>query len=381
LRLEGTVFNQPAVASSIETRFVPVKLNADQSQATAQAFGITQVPTDVVITPQGQVVGKLNCPGSPTAYVSELIQVANRFDSRSGGSFDQAVANAPAASQLNQAYAGLNIGTPAPTSAATPPTVSQPQVAVVAPPVGDRYAQAAAASSMNPAYQQAGTQAVSSVAPQSPEMGDRYASAAVQPRQSAPQTAPAQVMNQYANAPQQAAPAANMASPPITPIQAPASDVAATAGQVAPSAANPGTASMTAMPPAHPQLPPGSPPLAFDGYCPVSMKKHWRWLPGNAQFGAVHRGRTYLFQGQAEQQEFLANPDFYSPALSGQDPVLAVDQSQSVAGRREHSLEYNGQFYLFSSEATLQQFSGNPQRYDAGVRQAMGLTPGGPVRR
>jgi YHS domain-containing protein len=42
-----------------------------------------------------------------------------------------------------------------------------------------------------------------------------------------------------------------------------------------------------------------------------------------------------------------------------------------VPGTREHALDYDNQFYLFSSEATLQQFTSNPERYAEQVRQAM----------
>ena len=123
------------------------------------------------------------------------------------------------------------------------------------------------------------------------------------------------------------------------------------------------------------KLPAGAPPLGFDGYCPVSMRRNWKWTPGDPKYGAIHRGRTYWFAGPQEQQEFLARPDYYGPALSGVDPVLAIDHHQSVPGVRDHSLDYDGQFYLFSSEATLQQFTSNPERYASGVRQAMGLPP------
>jgi protein disulfide-isomerase len=115
--------------------------------------------------------------------------------------------------------------------------------------------------------------------------------------------------------------------------------------------------------------------LGFDGYCPVSMRGAWKWVPGDPQFGAIHRGRTYWFSSAKEQQEFLARPDYYSPALAGIDPVLAIDHRQSVPGLREHSLDYDGQFFLFSSEATLQQFTSSPERYASGVRQAMGMQP------
>ena len=105
------------------------------------------------------------------------------------------------------------------------------------------------------------------------------------------------------------------------------------------------------------------------------MRTAWKWVPGDAKFGAIHRDRTYWFVGPREQQQFLANPDFFAPALSGIDPVLAIDHRQSVPGTREHSIDYDNQFYMFSSEATLQQFTANPERYATSARQAMGLQP------
>jgi YHS domain-containing protein len=127
-------------------------------------------------------------------------------------------------------------------------------------------------------------------------------------------------------------------------------------------------------------LPPGSPPLGFEGYCPVTMRNSWKWTAGNPQWGIVHRGRTYWFAGPEEQKQFWTDPDRYTPALSGMDPVLAVDHQQQVAGKREHSIDYDGLFYMFASEATLQQFTANPQRYSANVRQAMGIPRGRLVR-
>jgi protein disulfide-isomerase len=128
------------------------------------------------------------------------------------------------------------------------------------------------------------------------------------------------------------------------------------------------------------QLPPGSPPLGFEGYCPVSMRNHWRWVEGDPRWGIVHRGRTYWFSGEAEQKQFWADPDRYSPALSGMDPVMAIDHQQQVPGKREHSIDYDNLFYMFSSEATLAQFTANPERYAVSVRQAMGIPRGRLVR-
>ena len=61
--------------------------------------------------------------------------------------------------------------------------------------------------------------------------------------------------------------------------------------------------------------------------------------------------------------------------------MLAIDHKQQIPGRREHSLDYDGLFYMFASEATLQQFTANPARYAAGARQAMGLPRGRLVRK
>jgi YHS domain-containing protein len=59
---------------------------------------------------------------------------------------------------------------------------------------------------------------------------------------------------------------------------------------------------------------------------------------------------------------------------------MALEHRQQVTGRREHSIDYDNLFYMFSSEATLQQFTANPERIATSVRQAMGLAPGGAIR-
>ena len=112
----------------------------------------------------------------------------------------------------------------------------------------------------------------------------------------------------------------------------------------------------------------------------MSMRNKWQWVPGNPQYGVVHMGRTYWFAGAEEQKQFWTDPNRYAPALAGNDPVLAIDHKQQIPGKREHSLDYDGLFYMFASEATLQQFTANPARYAAGARQAMGLPRGRLVR-
>ena len=91
-------------------------------------------------------------------------------------------------------------------------------------------------------------------------------------------------------------------------------------------------------------------------------------MAGDRRWGAIHRGRTYLFSGPEEQRRFFSDPDRYSPAVSGNDIILATEQGQAVPGMREHGVFFGNRIYLFSSEATLERFAKNPNQY---ANQAM----------
>jgi protein disulfide-isomerase len=132
-----------------------------------------------------------------------------------------------------------------------------------------------------------------------------------------------------------------------------------------------------AAPAGPPALPPGTPPLGLEGFCPVQLthamkqaEPNRRWTRGDVRWGAIHRGRLYLFAGSNEQAAFLADPDRFAPVCSGDDPVLALDQGRQVPGKREFGVLYNGRFYLFAGESTLNQFAKNPERYTAEAIQA-----------
>ncbi|MFM7244644.1 MAG: hypothetical protein ACKO40_10825 [Planctomycetaceae bacterium] len=119
----------------------------------------------------------------------------------------------------------------------------------------------------------------------------------------------------------------------------------------------------------------GSMPLGLEGYCPVTLADRGVWTEGRAQWGVRHRGRTYLFAGPEQQQAFLAAPDRYAPALSGDDPVVVVDQRRSTPGRRAYGVTYQSRMYLFSSPETRAQFAANPERYTTPVMLAERAAP------
>jgi YHS domain-containing protein/thiol-disulfide isomerase/thioredoxin len=361
-QLEKDVFSQPQVQQEIQSRFVPVKLNADEWPTTLKTYGINRYPTDLVITPSGQIVGRMTSPLKPDAYLQQLAIAAS--------------GTGPAATPGASAYVASMAGISTPQTAITGAPIIQPGTQMTPGPAAPIGAQTSAAwgAAQPGAVQQP---SVVSAAPAMPNYsGDRYAEffqkyggGANQPAATAPQTAPPVAVSQTIP------PAANSATtnagsgsmiPPLgatpqlsTAVQPQVSlpPVGQTASM--PAQAAPQTSSLAA-----------PPPLGLEGFCPVTLAEQKRWQVGDRRWGVIHRGRTYLFAGPTEQQKFLSSPDRYSPAGSGQDVVMALDYGQSVDGTRALGTEYQSRIYLFSSQASQSAFWKNPERYAAQVLQA-----------
>lgn len=507
VRLEKEVFIHPQVAAALEAHYVPVKLNADHFAATARSYGVDSLPTDVILTPDGKVVTKLNSPMTATAYTSRMAEIATTHRGQPGEQLTQNTppssnpqGNLPPASSVAPAYAastGTNFGPAQQTSALgaagassygtppqaqlppqgstpyTPPSSSyaSPQATVPgahttpgmqSPAAGnspqqaynpyaqpqasaDRYAMNASPSpavgmmpgttaapaqhdnpymnspsssvpaqgaghqaNYNPANRYSDPQSMNAAGSQMPAGQDRYGAAAAGDRYAMPSSPAAEpyhapTSSPYGAANSQPAAAGNNSMAPAaqpaaqsSPYMAPRYDAATTNAptQTAPAYNAPATGGAT-QPAAETQAPasgslsyemhaplteqsptaaavdPNNPPLGLDGFCPVTLMEAQSWTAGDRRYGAIHRGRTYLFTGAEQQQRFLANPDLYSPAMAGNDPVLALEQQQQVAGHRRHGVYYRDRIYLFSNEASLARFSQNPEHYAEGVRQAM----------
>lgn len=376
--LDRDVFSQPHVDAELAKNFIPVKVDADTAPALASAYGVSRLPTDVILTPQGAPLASLACPKEAAAYLQQLGTYAEHF--RQTAQKSNAAPGGPAA---NAAYAGLNFATPAAVNAQAAATAPGATTGTVENRYGMAQPNATAqtatpvAGGAQPVYQQQMTAAAS----QQPTP-----QAVQNPYVAAPTTPPAAERagsNRYATASAQpttptattttAAAASTTPAAPVTPnIAPPAMPAAPASSQVA----------AVAWPP---QLPPDAQPLGLDGYCPVTLRTAGKWVRGNPNVGIQHRGRTYLFASDAERQQFNADPDSYSPVFSGYDPVVMLESGREVAGARKFGCTYGQQMYLFSSEETLSRFKQNPTEYAAGVRQAMSrlntLEGGGVIRR
>ena len=105
------------------------------------------------------------------------------------------------------------------------------------------------------------------------------------------------------------------------------------------------------------------PAVAVDGFCPVELGLHGRWVQGDPRWTVVYKGYIYRLSGTAQRQEFLANPEKYVPANGGFDPVVSMTQRRNVPGHVNFSAAYNGRIYMFSSAATQEYFHNNPEPY------------------
>ncbi|MGI9326235.1 MAG: thioredoxin family protein [Pseudomonadales bacterium] len=383
-KLERDVFSQPQIVAAIEQNYIPVKINADNSPAYANRYQITRIPAEVVLTPQGNIVQKLTCPLEPNAYGAQIVNVAQHYSQRSLNR--AASAQAP----MNSAYAGLQIGAPAQPNITnevkpaqnfpTVPNVMQNPYVKLAPPAAppqvapQTTAPPTATANVNSASSGLRYAAVTAPAPPVEQQTPTAEVPAVAvPTATTPPVAPPVV----ATPPAVSAPTIAKQTPPAPPAESVAQPAPPQEKQVATTPQVPAEV----WPPA---LPSGTPPLGFEGYCPVSLRNSQKWVRGKATFGAIHRGRTYLFAGDVQRQKFLATPDAFSPVFSGNDPVMMLDENKQVAGTRKFGFAYRDAFYLFSSKESMARFASQPDRYSAGVRQAMtrmDAAAGGTIRR
>lgn len=316
-RMEQQVFNQPEVARAVGANYVPVKVNVHRTPELKNHFKITSWPTDLILTPDGKEIRRAIGFRKPDQYI--------------------ALADGTAA-----AYR-VNAG--------------QPQGQIAASDTRDVISEQAVQQNQfqTVQYSQEGSPFRPGAAiGERPAFGDgSYAS-------------PPQVQPGARQPPPPAQPQVVQANPYVEGGRSVgASATADSRSGFQPSGAGGQFAA------AAPAQAPATPPIAMDGYCPVSLAEAKDWRKGDRRFGAIHRGRTYLFAGEAEQQRFLENPDQYSPVLSGCDVVKFVEQGTFVDGQRRYGVFVGSHVFLFSDEASRDAFEKNPRHYALATWKAL----------
>jgi protein disulfide-isomerase len=308
-RLENDLRNQPGAVTALEANFVPVKLNADYFRNIAQQYGVTKLPTTIVLAPTqaGEVLVVIPEAMRVDLYLQKLNGVVADARRRAAGAYAQIPAS--------PAIGAQTVGAPAMTGANPLRTSDSP---------------------MSPNYG-----APRPVAPSQAAIG--------QPAPAQPAIGPFPMGG------------------PQVPVNMPAAS-GPTSGPMA--AMGPGLATQGNRP-MPPEQTPGKPTIVMDGYCPVRLVETGKWQKGDKAFGIIHRGRIYLFAGPEELRRFQASPDRYAAISSGNDVVIALETGRAVAGFREHGAQYDGHVYLFASEATLKKFEANPLFYSERALQTI----------
>jgi YHS domain-containing protein/thiol-disulfide isomerase/thioredoxin len=105
------------------------------------------------------------------------------------------------------------------------------------------------------------------------------------------------------------------------------------------------------------------PLVGLDGYSPVALTKHRKWVRGSANYAWDYQGITYHLASRQELLEFRADPERYAPRLLGCDPVILWETDRAVAGRMLYGAFYDDELYFFTSAENRRRFKANPQRF------------------
>jgi len=98
-RMEREVLSRPEVIAAVQADYVPVKINHDYFPATCRQYGITALPSDIIITPQGHLLERFQGMSAAAQFAARLNQVANTARGAGGGVYAQ-VPVAPARNNM-----------------------------------------------------------------------------------------------------------------------------------------------------------------------------------------------------------------------------------------------------------------------------------------
>src|SRR5271166_6534101 len=97
--LENDIRNQPGAVAALEANFVPVKINYDFYPNTAKQYGVTRLPTTVIIAPntRGDVLAVIPEYMPVDEYLLKLNKVATDTKRHEAGVYAQIQASPPVA--------------------------------------------------------------------------------------------------------------------------------------------------------------------------------------------------------------------------------------------------------------------------------------------
>ena len=411
VRVEENVFSQPEVAQAIARNYVPVKIHAGQNPELVSRYQVTRWPTDVAVTPAGLEIHRSTSPQLPEHYVELVDLMALKAGVGTGRQWAENMqqvgqptlnqAAGVAQGVVNQGQQQWNqLGQQFQTTADQARTGAQ-QWSQQAQDSARQFSQQTQnavqqyrdqTQSTVQQWNQQAASATQNFGQQAAGAGQQFQSAIQQQAEAgraaidqwkpgldlrAPSLAPSNptfVVREPATQSGAAVPP-GPGTPPraemINPFVGPPLNASANAGTSWQPLDN------RAAPPIAPQeqtqfvAASQAPPVALGGHCAVTLAESRRWQKANPQFGAIHRGCTYLFATAGEQRKFLADPDAYAPVLSGYDPVRFAKTGELVQGSPAFANTFKNRLFLFADNAARAEFERSPAQFAQPAYQAM----------
>jgi len=110
--------------------------------------------------------------------------------------------------------------------------------------------------------------------------------------------------------------------------------------------------------------------LGMRGFCPVTLHERREWVRGSHDYQWEHQGITYFLANEKAFDKFYENADRFAPKLLGCDPVLYRDTGRAVPGSTTHAAIWRNELFLFVSAENRTKFKADPSRY-ANDRQVL----------
>jgi thiol-disulfide isomerase/thioredoxin len=373
-QLETFVYRSAIVAKEIQDRVVPVRIDTDLNPHLIKQYEISEIPYDIVVSPDGRVIEKRKSPVDVDNYLKLIRSI-------------------PAVASTTQTTRGIE--------EAVRPSSNRSQGSIQttsfhAPTQNDFEVEAPKHSQPAPSHDSNELAAKLPSTKQQLPVIIRPTNEQANPATSTSGTGPRRVTNQFfTEQPTSQVADANFVPPTPNATSNPFSDSnnAQRMLDAQPDSALPQHGqhvTVLSIPEARRELqvmanselkaPAKSPPLepdlpALNGKCPVTLIAAGKWVAGDPRFGCIHRGRLYLFADAEKQKQFQADPDTFSPVLAGYDPVAFHRDGQLIEGLPQHGvfmgIAPKQQVILFHSASSRDEFQANPEKYLGAIKAAI----------
>jgi thiol-disulfide isomerase/thioredoxin len=105
------------------------------------------------------------------------------------------------------------------------------------------------------------------------------------------------------------------------------------------------------------------PPVALAGYCPVSLVRGHRLVPGQPALTVLHEGQVYRFAEDRGRDTFLKERERFIPVNGGRCPVSQVERGLIRPGEPQWSVVFRDHLYLCADAEGRARFLKDPERY------------------